>query len=436
MLFWDVVHQTIDLRAANLDGLLAALISTPELQRLRHMRLMNFDVPQIQDLATAKRFPHSIGTCYLASWVGQRSNLSPYEFRVFVTAALIHDVGILPFGHLVETVLRRNNPGFSHEELVKDILFGTYHPTNIYHQIQTGRSLHLASVLREYGIDPTDVLALIHPKEKSAIAADIDLDNIDNIHRMAAFLGYPGVRANVEMILRGAFIKKQYQLVFSGEALGAIGFWHNLRESIYTRIIAHPECVSYNAWLRDLVECAVQNRLIDKTNWFINEQDFEYVLLEDPKTRNLAEQLETGCAYRLLDYVWFYSTGTPPVTPWSTVEKSLANSLPPPVNGAQYFLWAENGLISRAVRVSIDDCRECKSLGSDSVSFLVALVYKRTKGNFRSPQNTEPQKAWRKMVVEAARSEFGEWEFRLMFPETYEDEELKWADKTKQLALF
>src|SRR3954449_3534354 len=187
MIYWDLLHGTIDFGKGTHADLLADLLATPEVHRLRHMRLMNFDVPYIQDLATAKRYPHSVGTCFLAQQLLAKSYLSDYQSRALLAAALIHDIGILPYGHLVETMLRKRNPAFSHESLVRQILHGTYHPTNTYHQILLGQSLQVSRILEKHHLDPENVLRLIAPTkgDQTAISSDIDLDNIDNIHRMA-----------------------------------------------------------------------------------------------------------------------------------------------------------------------------------------------------------------------------------------------------------
>ena len=73
MLFSDHLHGTIDFRGTPYENLIFELLGCPEVQRLRHMRLMNFDVPYIQDLASTKRLPHSIGTCYLAYRIVEKS---------------------------------------------------------------------------------------------------------------------------------------------------------------------------------------------------------------------------------------------------------------------------------------------------------------------------------------------------------------------------
>ena len=221
MLFLDNLHGTIDFRGTPYENLIYELLGCPEVQRLRHMRLMNFDTPFIQDLASTKRFPHSIGTCYLAYRIVEKSAMDLASKKNIITAALIHDIGILPFGHLLESIIRKKNPKFSHEKLVYSILNGTYHPTNIYHQILGTESLRLNKVLRQNNINPDEIFKLICPDKNypSAISADIDLDNIDNIHRMASILGYDKAKSNFLSLISKISIDKKNRLVFDNSSI-------------------------------------------------------------------------------------------------------------------------------------------------------------------------------------------------------------------------
>src|ERR1700760_2838595 len=92
--FFDVLHEEMAFSSEPLGKLVADLITCPEVQRLRAMRLMNFDVPFIQDLASCKRFPHSVGAAYIAYSLVRRSFLSPNRAMAVVAAALLHDIGI------------------------------------------------------------------------------------------------------------------------------------------------------------------------------------------------------------------------------------------------------------------------------------------------------------------------------------------------------
>jgi hypothetical protein len=81
---------------------------------------MNFDVPLIQELGSAKRLPHSIGVCYLAQELGKRTLSSEDAVSILMVAALLHDAAIPPYGHLVEATLRKKHPNFNHEQILSN----------------------------------------------------------------------------------------------------------------------------------------------------------------------------------------------------------------------------------------------------------------------------------------------------------------------------
>ena len=438
MIFWDLLHGTIDFGKGAHSDLLVELLATPEVQRLRHMRLMNFDVPYIQDLATAKRYPHSVGTCFLAQQLLANSYLTEQQSRALVAAALIHDIGILPYGHLVETMLRKRNPAFSHESLVRQILHGTYHPANTYHQILPGQSLQVSRALEKHQLDPENVLRLIAPAkgDQTAISSYIDLDNIDNIHRMAIFLGFAGVQENIHRLLLNTTIDQCSRLVFSRDALPAIRFWLELRDAIYSMIIAHPACVAYNAFLADLVEAAIDSQVIDEANWFISDFDFESRLLSNNSTAHLAAQLKTGCRYSRVDYVWLRATGAPPISDWPTIDSKLRDCLPaPPVNAPRYFFWVEHKLVSRAICPLVKGYGPV-SMGSNSVSILVALVSQESHGSSEEEYHKRKRGFWRKQVISETLRIAQGWAPSILFPEDFDFDVDARSSQRRQLALF
>jgi len=440
MVYWDVIHGTIDFSGEDFANLLTDLMASPEVQRLRHMRLMNFDVPYIQDLASAKRYPHSIGTCYLAFRLVKRSYLEPILARSLVAAALIHDFGIPPYGHLVETMLRKRNPAFSHELLVRQIIYGNYHPANTYHQIQPGRSLRVAPVLADYGIDPELVLSLIAPPKGAgtAISSGIDLDNIDNVHRMAAFLGFPDVRNNLDKLVGSVALDPDMRLVFARDAIPAIERWQELRQIIYTQIIAHPSCVAYNAFLADMVESSIDTDVIREEDWFISDADFEAKLLASNSTRRLALQLITGCEYVLVDYLWFRSTGSPPLKEWASFDLKLRDALgDPPLSSTQYFFWVEAKLVSRSILPLIKDVGSIL-FGEDSVSVLVSLVSREDLGRLNAERFKRQRSEWRRHVIKTVAEMVGDWPCSVATPENYSDSGgfLHYVPFERQLRLF
>ncbi|MEZ6183900.1 MAG: HD domain-containing protein [Planctomycetota bacterium] len=89
-----------------LDGVLTDLLGARELQRQRGIRQLG-TAHLVYPSANHTRFEHQLGSCHVASRIlqglAERGHpLEPDEARVVLAAALVHDVGHVPFGHTFE----------------------------------------------------------------------------------------------------------------------------------------------------------------------------------------------------------------------------------------------------------------------------------------------------------------------------------------------
>jgi HD superfamily phosphohydrolase len=429
MEFHDILHGLIRFSDENLTSLLADLIDSPEIHRLRNMRQMNFDVPLIQELGRSRRLPHSIGVTYLAVELAHKSNLDVTATKELLAAAILHDAAIPPYGHLVESELKRIDPDFNHEETLSRMIRGELGIDNDYFEIVPGKQLKLASILRKHNVNQDAVIELVCPKSgrHSAISADIDIDNIDNVHRMAAMLGWDNAKENLKKIRAGMRLNSKNGLSFSDEAIEPLKFWLDFRQRIYTMIIAHPECIPYNALQNDLVRLAILEKIITPENWYKTEPEFEEDLRKNKKTEPLANQLISGCKYQLIDYVWFKNFKSTVKRKNADIADFLRKNISAPVNDAGYFIWNEKGLISRKIEM-ITYTNKKIHLGEDSTSCMIALV-KTTSGKVK-PTKAEIAE-WRKDVAASFCIFFEIDFFEADFPETYtgsfftENDELK-----------
>ena len=93
------------------DELEAAIIQTPEMQRLRWIKQLGTAYVAYPG-ATHTRFEHSLGTCHIAGKVfdAARANsdvrLTKRDRALVRLVALLHDVAHIPFGHILEDELR------------------------------------------------------------------------------------------------------------------------------------------------------------------------------------------------------------------------------------------------------------------------------------------------------------------------------------------
>jgi HD superfamily phosphohydrolase len=378
---------------------------------------MNFDVPLIQELGRSRRLPHSIGVVYLALTLASKCNLDAKSTKHLLAAALLHDAAIPPYGHLVEAEFKQHWDNISHEQVLKRLISGELGYRNIYEEIVPGKCIELKKILDAYDIDYNIVVDLVCPKKKgkTPISADIDIDNIDNIHRMGVMLGWDGVRENIKCLIDKASINGLKNIYFDSSAEFNIKQWLDYRQRIYTMIIAHPECIPQNALQSDIVSLAVNNKIISPENWYITEPEFEEKLRSSPETRDLAYQLISGCQYSLVDYVWFKNFRTEEKISNSIVRLKFHDILPTWSSDLGYFVWYEKALISREIKW-IDQEGRKRSTGEDSRSCLVAII-KKSKGNLKITNSDRIR--WRSDAVESFESLIRNRNFDVEFPENY-----------------
>lgn len=149
----------------DLDEREAAILDTPPVQRLRHIHQLGL-TSLVYPSATHKRLEHSLGVMHLAGKIFDvvtgHNNVYPdleetvsvpdderdREKRVVRLAALLHDVGHLPFSHAAEKELLPD--GWNHELITVEFI----------------KSGYLCSELENCGVDPFYVAKVAVGKAK------------------------------------------------------------------------------------------------------------------------------------------------------------------------------------------------------------------------------------------------------------------------------
>jgi len=80
---------------------LVPILDTAKVQRLRSIKQTGLAY-LVYPSAIHTRFEHSLGTCFLANMMCEELGLPEREKQLVVLAALLHDVGHVPFGHVAE----------------------------------------------------------------------------------------------------------------------------------------------------------------------------------------------------------------------------------------------------------------------------------------------------------------------------------------------
>ena len=311
---------------------LRGVILSPEVQRLKDVRLINTSSHTIPALSDVKRFTHSMGVVYLALRLKNRisAQYSNQELKAFLVAAAVHDIGTPAFGHLFEYQLSAMTE-WDHESFVEDILKGTYRPEKKYHQLYYGNSINLSESLEKIGINANLVVDYIRGKGHLGkyLADSIDLDNIDNVFRMAAHLGLwaPG-KEPIELVdsisSHGAEVK------FNENSLKNLMKWKELRKHSYYILNFDESTLSGQAMLTDCISEAIRNDIIGLEHWFYTDEKLLQRLsdtLEELETKRTLKRFVIGDFYDTLFIGWYDSVDTTKSLQDPQARKELSNTL-------------------------------------------------------------------------------------------------------------
>ncbi len=198
---FDNLHGHITLNRVE-----SRILETPYYQRLRWIRQLGFSF-YVFPGATHTRHAHALGVLHVMHRVLHATNLAvPDEkffnpdardektlfHRMMRLAAMLHDIGTLPFSHTIELAYinhwkeqqrhKSSKHVASHEVLGSHIILNT--------DFEGG----LTRILKEEGIDPQKLSQIIAGKSESLVAnqlmhSDIDADRMDYLLRDAYFTG-------------------------------------------------------------------------------------------------------------------------------------------------------------------------------------------------------------------------------------------------------
>lgn len=246
MRIFDALYGEVDF-----DETVSDLLRTPALQRLRDIRLSNIDSIGMPGIANISRYEHALGTAALAEKIGFRPHLPLEEAVVLQAAAALHDAGISAYGHLAEEALQYSSAPFDHEaklgwllqQPAKNELGG------IEMQVYAGRESGVRRwAERAFGANAEEKLREILLASKGrgrfgrCVAGQLDLDNLDNVTRVAWHMGLDVDRALPIQIAASIVDVEEYQgCIFDDETSESIERWLALRRRVYERLMLNRD---------------------------------------------------------------------------------------------------------------------------------------------------------------------------------------------------
>ena len=235
--FRDVIHNYIHIDLQ----VIWDLINTKEMQRLRRIHQLG-GAYQVYHNAEHSRFSHSLGVYEIVRRMVNeiddiKESLSSYEKCVVMIAALLHDVGHLPFSHSFENICPTK-----HEEFSCRIVLG---------------DTEINQVLRKYNKKlPKDVANVINSTHHNMllnqlISGQLDADRMDYLLRDAYFSGTSYGKFDLERIFRTIRVEDNCLMV-KESGIHAVENYIIARYHMYWQVYYHPVCRSFERILETL----------------------------------------------------------------------------------------------------------------------------------------------------------------------------------------
>lgn len=285
MYIWDALYGKFEF-----TPLIYKCMLSPEVQRLREVRLININSLCITGISNINRFEHSVGTAYLAAMnmkagVQKHLKLTKKDKETFIIAALLHDVANGPFGHSYEYIMEKK--GFIPEKGLGDVFAnvistgtGVHQNSAPFESIFFGKLRELTSILStSQKKEISHIIAGDHPLSK-LISDAIDLDNIDNVFRMAHHMGLKFRREAPRKLAESMSIENG-SVVFLQEAKTYLEEWYLVRKKVYKFLLLNPQEFAGKYMLTEamdiLFECISQDKAEGRdVKW--NYTDYQLML--------------------------------------------------------------------------------------------------------------------------------------------------------------
>ena len=263
------------------------VVDTPVFQRLRRIRQLGL-ASLVYPGAEHTRFSHSIGVAYISSLLGEKlvraGFISKDELPLLRIAALLHDIGHLPFGHALEW--------FYHG--VEGYPVGKTKAHEAVSLAVIQRNPILTETLWRIGYDPREIAGILEGTHRriaytTILSSEVDADRIDYLLRDSLHTGVAYGRIDWTRIVDAITVVDD-QVAVQLKGLQAIEAFYVARLQMYRTVYHHKTVTAFTLQLSRI-----------------------YGLLahEDPEVERIASikgllELAESEEYWLLDDHWIY----------------------------------------------------------------------------------------------------------------------------------
>ena len=263
----DTIYKNIAL-----DDIEIEIIKLPIFQRLRNVHQLGL-AHLVFPSANYNRFSHSIGVCHVMGRMMESLNshqkkikgnpIRDKQIRIYRLAALLHDIGHLPFSHASEYVYR--TLGINHEK-IRHLIFEN--------------DLELISLLNKHSKHFMPLIIKLFYKSESKLisnilSSDLDADRIDYLLRDSYYTGLPYGNIDIEELISQLRIydKKKLLRKFYYTLKGKTSAEHLLlcRYYNYIQLAYDHQVVSFTEIFKDMINQLIcDNKIVPSENEIIN----------------------------------------------------------------------------------------------------------------------------------------------------------------------
>jgi len=237
------------------EAVLSMVSKCPELKRLRFIGMMNFKSFKMLPLTTISRLEHSIGLTILSKILKDNNPILNDLNNDLLVASLFHDVNCGSFGHSVEWAIDRYTP-FNHESEVEWVKsednLSDLSKKPMFIELD---GLHRHGFVERYNLDLERIDNIVEGDGYFYINnRGIDLDNIDNVFRMAHYLGILEDRLIPQKLVRALRVDSDYDnFILKDSNRYLIKEWYKLRSLIYELFIYSSDYMGYEYLIFELI---------------------------------------------------------------------------------------------------------------------------------------------------------------------------------------
>lgn len=366
------------------------IILCPELQRLREVRLCNINSFCLIGGANINRYEHSIGTCNLAqeclNFWPPLNPIDKKEQKLFLLAALLHDVLSAAFGHSLEYI--ESEYGFQHEDF-KYAVTGEKGNSYSYKSatlepIFFGMGREIPSKISADDLNEIDKIIKGEGRFGPLINSTMDLDNIDNVFRLAYHIGLVKSGEIPLKLARSLYIENN-KLIVRKEAIPLVEEWYKVRKKLYLLLLLNPEEFSAKCMLTEAIEIAKAKEKHPFSWYYVDYELFKKISGVSSESSIIISRLLKGDLYGCIgifstikiDKYEIFSDVKKKMKLENELNSILRVKLPSRFKSAMVALHPiiDVSKIERQVCIQTDDGRIVK-IGKSSKQLLIGVFFK------------------------------------------------------------